>query len=92
MNSIPPRADEMIQDFSSIKMWYQKLVNIYKFALGPLLATFSTTKQLGLLKTLNPPFLSDYDQQGDREDYKGASSLPGKDPPTTKLFFSQMVV
>ena len=91
MNNIAPRADKMIGDFSSMNMWYQNLDNIYKFALGPLLATFSTTKQLGLLKTLNPPFLSDYDQQGDKEDYKGAFSLPGKDPPTTNLF-SQVVV
>ena len=92
MNSIAPRADKMIRDFSSINMWYKKLDNIYKFALGPLLATFSTTKQLGLLRTLTPPFLSDYDQRGDKEDCKEASFLPGKDPPTAKLISSQVVV
>ena len=93
MNNIKPRADEKIQDFSSIDLWYQKLDEVYNFALGPVLAAFSTTKQLRTMRTLKPPFLMSVDNKDeDGQNCKGDSCLSGKDPSSTKLQTCQVVI
>ena len=53
---------------------YESLDEIYNFALGPVLASFSTTKQLEMMKTLKPPFLDDYNHgEGDGRECIGIS-------------------
>ena len=79
MNNIAPRADKRIKDFSSMNMWYIKLDKIFNFALGPVLATFSTTEQLEILTKMKPPFLDDFSRPGDGYDCKGSVCLSGKD-------------
>ena len=75
MNSIPPRADKRMQDFSSINMWYKQLDKIYNFALGPVQAMFSSTKELKILNKLKPPFLDGFNQHGYGQECKEASCV-----------------
>ena len=79
MNNIAPRADKTIQDFSTINMWYNKLDEIYNLAFGPVLAAFSSSKQLMMLKRMEPPFLDDYKQHEDEQGCINGSCLSGKD-------------
>ena len=57
MNSIRPRANKtMLEDFSSVNMWYNKLDDIFKFSLGDELSALTSTKQQRLLSDESPPF------------------------------------
>ena len=62
-----------------MSMWFNKLDENYNFALGSVLASFSTTKQLEMMRKSKPPFLDDYSQQGEEQDCKGASCISGVD-------------
>ena len=88
MNNIVPRVENPIDEFSSINVWYNKLESIYQLELGPVLASFATTKQLETMRTLKPPFFDDNNQLGGDHDCKGSSCISGKDI-TSPLTFAR---
>ena len=57
MNSIQPRGGDIVQDFTTINMWYEELDMRYNFSLGSIVVALSTTERLQRLKRLDPPFM-----------------------------------
>ena len=57
VNNIQPRAGDKLQDLTAMNMWFEQLDNRLNFSLGPLLIALSSTKELEMLKELDPPFL-----------------------------------
>ena len=78
MNNIAPRADKNIKHFTSINLWYTRLDEIFDFELGAVLDAFSTTKQKGLMKGLNPPFLMDENGKKKKVPYTSGDNLFNK--------------
>ena len=78
MNNIAPRADKNIKDFSAVNLWYTRLDEIFDFELGAVLDAFSTTKQKGLMKGLNPPFLMDENGKKKKVPYTSGDNLFNK--------------
>ena len=57
MNSIQPRAEDTIKDFTAINVWYEELDKRYDFSMGLAVTGLFTTNQLRQLRKLAPPYL-----------------------------------
>ena len=77
MNNIQPRVGHNLTDLTAMNMWFEHLDKKLNLSLGPLLIGPSTTKELELLKDLNPPYLKMYTDIMDM-DMEGLSQVTGK--------------
>ena len=57
MNSLQPRARDIIKDFTAINMWYKNLDDRFNFSVEPILTALSTNEQLTQLRALESPYL-----------------------------------
>ena len=57
MHIIQPNADDNINDFTAINMWYEMLDKRYNLSLGPAILPLMTSDTLERLENLEPPYL-----------------------------------
>ena len=60
MNNLQPRVGDNLLDLTPMNMWFEHLDKKLNLSLGPLLIDLSTTKELEMLKDLDPPYLRRY--------------------------------
>ena len=78
MENIQPRAGDNIKDFTTINMWYERLDEMYNFALGSNILPLLTTDNPEQLAALDPPYLKEMKAVINDTQHENMSPVVGK--------------